>query len=130
MNVRRMAAGRVGRWTTGALLCAALTMAASACGVDSNDDAAGGRGAAIYGANCASCHGASLEGTDRGPLLLEAEYESDRLSDAELLSAVRNGVPETLWDFGPMPALGGLGDAQITQVIAYIRAAQGSTTAP
>jgi len=123
-----MATGRVGQWTTGALLSATLAMAATACGVDANDDAIGGRGAAIYGANCASCHGAALDGTDRGPSLLDADYGSDRLSDADIASAVRNGVPQTRWDFGPMPAQGGLGDAQLAQIITYIRAAQGSTT--
>ncbi len=128
MNVRRMATGRVGRWTTGALLCTTLAMAATACGVDANDDAIGGRGAAIYGANCASCHGAALEGTDRGPSLLDSEYRSNRLSDADIVSAVRNGVPQTRWEFGPMPAQGGLGDGQLAEIITYIRAAQGSTT--
>ncbi|HYN33300.1 MAG TPA: cytochrome c [Ilumatobacteraceae bacterium] len=103
----------------------ALATAAGACGADANN--AGDRGAAIYGVNCASCHGAALEGTDRGPSLLDRVYALDQLSDDEFHRAVRNGVEETRWDFGPMPANGGLGDEQIDAVLGFVRASQGAT---
>ena len=101
-----------------------LAAVAGACGADSNIDA--DRGAAIYGANCASCHGAALEGTDLGPSLLDPVYAPDQLSDDEFRRAVRNGVDATRWDFGPMPANGGLGDGQIDAILGFVRASQGA----
>jgi mono/diheme cytochrome c family protein len=127
MSAHQDAGSRVGQWSM-ALVVTALLAAASACGADTNDDAAGGRGGAIYGANCASCHGPALEGTDRGPSLLDPMYASDQLSDEAFRSAVRNGVEETRWEFGPMPAAGGLGDRQIDEILGFVRASQGAVT--
>jgi mono/diheme cytochrome c family protein len=106
------------------LVTVVLAASAGACGADSNID--GDRGAAIYGANCASCHGAALEGTDLGPSLLDPVYAPDQLTDAEFRRAVRSGVEETRWDFGPMPANGGLGDGQIDSILGFVRASQGA----
>jgi mono/diheme cytochrome c family protein len=122
MRVHRAAEGRLGRWSAGALVTAALAVGAGACGADSNDGTSGGRGAAIYRANCASCHGGALEGTDRGPSLVDPIY--DELTDADLRTAVRNGVAETRWEFGPMPAMGGLSDAQIDEIVAFVQASR------
>lgn len=82
------------------------------------------RGEAIYGANCAQCHGADLAGTDRGPSLLQPVYGPAQLSDAAVADAIRNGVDEELWEFGPMPANGAITDPQIEAIIAYVRAQQ------
>jgi mono/diheme cytochrome c family protein len=106
------------------LITVVLAAAAGACGADANTD--GDRGAAIYGANCASCHGAALEGTNLGPSLLDPVYAPDQLNDDEFRRAVRNGVEETRWDFGPMPANGGLGDEQIDAMLGFVRASQGA----
>jgi mono/diheme cytochrome c family protein len=102
----------------------ALAAVSGACRADGNVGA--DRGAAIYGANCASCHGAALQGTDLGPSLLDPVYASDQLSDDEFRRAVRNGVEESRWDFGPMPANGGLGDGQIDALLGFVRATQGA----
>jgi mono/diheme cytochrome c family protein len=126
MSAHRTVGSRVGLWSTSILAVAALTAAAGACGADTNDDAAGGRGGAIDGANCASCHGPALEGTDRGPSLLDPMYASGQLSDDAFRSAVRNGVEETRWGFGPMLAMGGLGDGQIDEILAFVRVSQGA----
>jgi len=104
-----------------------LLVSAAACGNDANDDTSAGRGAAIYGANCAACHGAALEGTGRGPSLLDPVY--DEISDDDVRSAVRNGVEETRWGFGPMPATGGLSDAQIGDILVFFRASRGESAA-
>jgi mono/diheme cytochrome c family protein len=104
-----------------------LTVVAAACGADGPQSSVD-RGAAIYGANCAQCHGADLEGTERGPSLLDPAYRSDELTDAAVADAVRNGVAERLWEFGPMPANGALSEAQIDAVIEFLRAEQGSST--
>jgi len=122
MRAHRVADRRLGHWSAGALVTAALAVGAVACGADSNDGTSGGRGAAIYGANCASCHGGALEGTDRGPALVDPIY--DGLTDADMRTAVRNGVEETRWEFGPMPAMGGLSDAQIDEIVAFVRASR------
>ena len=119
---------RVGQWSMALVVTALLAAVASACGADVNDDVAGGRGGAIFGANCASCHGAALEGSDLGPSLLDPMYASDQMSDDRFRSAVRNGVEETRWEFGPMPAMGGLGDAQIDELLGFVRASQEAGT--
>jgi mono/diheme cytochrome c family protein len=101
-----------------------LTVVAAACGADGPQSAVE-RGSAIYGANCAQCHGADLDGTERGPSLLDPAYRS--LTDADIADAVRNGVAERVWDFGPMPANGALSDTQIDAIVEYLRAEQAAT---
>ena len=131
MGEHHAADGHLGRWSAAVLVTAVLVVTAAACGADSNDGASGGRSAAIYGANCASCHGGALEGTDRGPSLVDPIY--DELTDADMRAAVRNGVEEDRWEFGPMPAMGGLSDAQIDEIVAFVRASRtggGSVTTP
>jgi mono/diheme cytochrome c family protein len=101
-----------------------LAVVAAACGADGPQSSVD-RGAAIYSANCAQCHGVDLEGTERGPSLLDPAYRSDQLTDAAVADAVRNGVAERLWEFGPMPANGALSDAQIDAIVEFLRAEQG-----
>lgn len=112
------------------VLAAATTIllggAAAACGADGPQTAVE-RGERIYVANCAQCHGVALDGSDRGPSLLLPVYGPDQLSDAQFAEAVRNGVAERLWDFGPMVGNGALSDEQIDNVIAYVRAEQAAT---
>lgn len=106
-----------------------LVVGAVACGADAEESAAA-RGAGLYRANCAACHGDDLRGGSRGPSLLEDVYLEDRLSDADVAAAIRNGVEERLWDFGPMPAAGGLSDAQVREIVAHVRAEQRAATGP
>jgi mono/diheme cytochrome c family protein len=82
------------------------------------------RGQAIYGANCAQCHGGDLVGTQRGPSLLVPIYGPGQLSDAEFADAIRNGVEQDVWEFGPMPANKAITDEQIDAVLAFVRARQ------
>ena len=95
----------------------------AACGADGPTTTLE-RGEAIYGANCAQCHGDDLAGSDRGPSLLEPIYGRDQLPDGEVADAIRNGVDEELWEFGPMPANGAITDAQIEVILAFVRAEQ------
>jgi mono/diheme cytochrome c family protein len=95
----------------------------AACGRDASESA-GIRGARPYAANCAVCHGDALQGTSRGPSLLDPAYASSELSDAAMRNAIRNGVEETRWQFGDMPANGALRDAQVNEIIAFVRAGQ------
>jgi mono/diheme cytochrome c family protein len=111
------------RLLLGATVTIASASIAAACGADGPTTTLE-RGAAIYGANCAQCHGDDLAGTDRGPSLREAIYGPDQLSDGQVADAIRNGVDEKHWAFGPMPANGAITDAQIEAIIAFVRAEQ------
>ena len=102
----------------GLLATVALSTAAVACGQGASESA-GGRGAGAYGANCAVCHGGDAEGASRGPSLVDPVYEG--LSDADIRSAIRNGVEQQHFDFGPMPANAVQEDAQVDELIAFIR---------
>ena len=122
--------GRIGRHGVAVTVMVLLVAGAAACGADAEESAAA-RGSGLYGANCAACHGDDLDGTDRGPSLLEEVYLVDELSDAAMADAIRNGVDERLWNFGPMPAAGGLSDAQVREIIAHVRSRQAeSATSP
>jgi mono/diheme cytochrome c family protein len=109
------------------LLSLVATVAAAsvgiACGADGPRTTLE-RGEATYRASCAQCHGGDLSGTDRGPSLLEPVYGPVQLTDAELADAIRNGVEEDLWEFGPMPANGALGDEQIDAIVEFVRSEQ------
>jgi len=122
----RVHLGRIGELAVSAAFAAALVAVAAACGADGPE--AAGRGEAIYQANCAACHGADLAGSQRGPSLLDPMYAPDRLTDAEISNAIRNGVGSD-GEFGDMPAAGGLDDTRIEAIIAYVRGIQGVGTA-
>ena len=96
----------------------------AACGADGPRTALE-RGEAIYGANCAQCHGAALAGTDKGPSLLDPAYAPGVLSDVQFADSIRNGAEQRLWEFGPMPANGALSDEQIDAILTFVRARQG-----
>lgn len=78
----------------------------------------------VYQARCASCHGADLRGTDKGPSQLSIVYEPGHHGDDAYRSAVRNGAPQHHWGFGDMPAVDSITDEQIEAVISYIRGEQ------
>lgn len=82
------------------------------------------RGAEVYAASCASCHGPELEGTNRGPSHLSIVYEPGHHPDEAFRSAVLNGAPEHHWQFGPMPPVEGLNPADVDAVIEFIRTQQ------
>jgi mono/diheme cytochrome c family protein len=81
-------------------------------------------GAALYAANCASCHGAELQGTARGPAHLSIVYEPSHHSDESFRRAIANGVPAHHWNFGDMPPVEGLSSAQVDAIIGYVREVQ------
>lgn len=78
----------------------------------------------LYAQSCASCHGADLRGTSRGPSHLSQVYEPGHHSDDSFRSAVANGSPQHHWQFGDMPPVEGLDDDEVDAVIAFIRDAQ------
>ena len=79
-------------------------------------------GGAIYKSRCAMCHGADGTGnTPVGKSMKVRSFKSDedvKASDATLIKDTKEGV-------GKMPAYAGkLTDAQIQDVVAYIRTLQ------
>ncbi len=102
----------------------------SACGGSDVDGVTSGssspldRGSEVYAETCASCHGTDLRGTDKGPSHLSIVYEPNHHTDESFRSAIANGAPQHHWDFGDMPAVGGLSDTDVEAVIAFVRAEQ------
>ncbi|MXU64528.1 c-type cytochrome [Oceanomicrobium pacificus] len=83
------------------------------------------RGKSAFDAICADCHGANGAGVDgAGPPLVHKIYEPSHHGDMSFLVAVRRGVRAHHWDFGDMPAVGGLSDGDVAAIVAYIRRVQ------
>ncbi|MEK9660468.1 MAG: cytochrome c [Alphaproteobacteria bacterium] len=81
-------------------------------------------GRLAFTAKCAACHGTKGQGTDKGPPFLSRIYHPGHHGDEAFRLAARNGARAHHWPFGNMPPVEGLSDAQLDQVIAYIRALQ------
>jgi mono/diheme cytochrome c family protein len=105
----------------------ALALFAAACsgGSGGTAPAAGsGSGSELYAANCASCHGSDLRGTERGPSHLSIVYEPNHHGDDSFRSAIAQGAGQHHWNFGDMPPVPGLDDDEVTAIIAFVRAEQ------
>ena len=81
-------------------------------------------GQAVFAANCAACHGANAAGGPGGPPLVHRIYEPGHHADISFTLAVRNGVRQHHWQFGNMPPIPGIAEAQIAQVVTYVRTLQ------
>lgn len=104
---------------------AAAMLAAAACGSsDPATEPSGSGGADLYAQNCASCHGADLGGTDDGPSHLSSFYEPNHHGDDAFRSAISNGSRQHHWNFGDMPPVTGLTDAEVDDIISYVRSEQ------
>ena len=118
------------RW--GPLLVIPVAVLVAACSGDDGGDVSSTAGndptvtdgAALYEANCASCHGSDLRGTDRGPSHLSIVYEPNHHPDDAFRSAIANGARQHHWDFGDMPPVDGLSDDEVEAIIDFVRATQ------
>ena len=81
-------------------------------------------GQAAFNVNCVLCHGPNASGTGLGPPLVHRIYEPGHHGDFSIRSAVRNGVPSHHWPFGDMPAIPGVSDADVENIICYLRELQ------
>jgi mono/diheme cytochrome c family protein len=125
----RAAAPRLGLGL--AVLLGAALLVLPACSKGTSPPGAGGEapgavpdGAALFNFHCARCHGDKGSGTPQGPPLVNPIYEPSHHSDAAFFAAVADGVRAHHWRFGDMPRIGGLTHADVTAIIAYVRAQQ------
>jgi mono/diheme cytochrome c family protein len=78
-------------------------------------------GEALFNQKCAACHGERALGTAGGPPLVHVFYEPGHHADVAFYFAAQRGVKQHHWAFGDMPPVPGITDAQIAQVVAYVR---------
>jgi cytochrome c oxidase cbb3-type subunit III len=121
----------------GSLVCAGMVVAELTSGEAraqqknpfAGDEKAAKLGEYQFRVNCSFCHGLGARGGGRGPDLTRARKRHGN-TDAELFSIINLGIPGTA-----MPANGttqqgvGMTDAEIWQVIAYIRSVEVKTAA-
>lgn len=74
--------------------------------------------------NCEACHGPHATGGDRGPPLVHPIYKPGHHADLSFLLAVRQGVTAHHWGFGNMPAVEGVDEDEVRNIVAYVRALQ------
>ncbi len=83
------------------------------------------RGEQNFNAKCASCHGLNAAGVDgKGPPLIHKIYEPGHHSDMAIMVAPFRGVPAHHWGFGDMPPVEGITEAEMNDIIRYIREVQ------
>jgi len=82
------------------------------------------QGKVLYEQNCASCHGADLKGSDKGPPFLHRVYEPSHHADLAFQLAVKNGTRAHHWKFGDMKPVPGLTPDDVAHITAYVRAEQ------
>ena len=87
--------------------------------------AAARAGQEAFEANCARCHGVNAAGQDGvAPPLVHVIYEPGHHGDQSFHQAVRYGVRAHHWRFGDMPAIDGVSQSQVADIIAYVRELQ------
>lgn len=82
------------------------------------------RGAEIFAAKCASCHGSNAGGSSKGPPLVHRYYEPNHHADFAFYAAVRQGVRSHHWQFGDMPPVPDMNERSISFVVRYVRELQ------
>jgi mono/diheme cytochrome c family protein len=82
------------------------------------------RGAALFDAHCAACHGANAAGSNAGPPLVHRIYEPSHHGDGAFQRAVAQGVRPHHWGFGPMPPIAGVSPREVSLITAYVRELQ------
>ena len=85
---------------------------------------AGERGQTAFATYCAECHGRSGGGTDKGPPLIHEIYHPGHHGDASIVSAVTRGSRAHHWPFGDMQPVEGVHEAEIRDIIAFVREVQ------
>lgn len=79
-------------------------------------------GQTTFNSTCAGCHGLDGHGSDKAVNIVSGGARA--LSDAQLASIIKNGIPET-----GMPAFHTLSQAQVHALVSYLRSLQGKAEA-
>jgi len=119
-------------WVLGGVALAVLVIAiaasegnrAPADASTTRDPAAIAAGAELYAANCATCHGVDLNGTETGPPFLNVIYAPNHHADEAFQRAVVGGVQAHHWGFGPMAPVPGLTRVDVALIVDYVRSVQ------
>lgn len=82
------------------------------------------RGRRTFNAICADCHGRDAMGGDSGPPLIHKIYEPSHHGDGSFYVAAARGVTAHHWKFGDMPPQPGVTQAQVGEIISFVRAVQ------
>jgi len=78
-----------------------------------------------FDAKCAACHGENASGRNGvAPPLVFKTYEPNHHSDMAFVMAAKNGVQSHHWNFGNMPPIEGLTDADVKMIARYVRELQ------
>jgi len=77
-----------------------------------------------YDAFCASCHGKTGRGTDKGPTFINRVYHPGHHADGSFYIAAKKGARAHHWRFGDMKPVQGVTDKHISKIIGYVRAVQ------
>jgi cytochrome c2 len=80
-----------------------------------------GKGQLLYEKYCSSCHGAELNGNDKGPTLIHPFYKPSHHGDKSFYRAALQGVKQHHWDFGDMPPVEGMTPKKMDSVVPYVR---------
>jgi len=82
-------------------------------------------GKRVFEAKCAVCHGTNAAGQNGvAPPLVNDIYRPGHHGDGAFVYAARNGVQSHHWNFGNMPPIEGLTDADVRYVARYVRELQ------
>lgn len=81
-------------------------------------------GKKAFDENCASCHGALLDGTDKGPPLIHDYYNPGHHSDAAFYAAIARGTRQHHWRFGDMQPVPGVSEDEARMIVRYVREMQ------
>ncbi len=82
------------------------------------------QGEVLFNENCAVCHGANAGGSQQGPPLVHIYYEPNHHGDDAFRFGIRHGVRQHHWNFGNMPPVPGVIEADAEKIIAYVRELQ------
>lgn len=82
-------------------------------------------GKTAYDNICAACHGTNAAGRQgMGPPFVHPIYRPGHHGDMAFQIAVRQGVRAHHWPFGNMPPQQGLTEADVRNIVAYVRELQ------
>lgn len=79
------------------------------------------QGQVLYDKYCSRCHGARLDGSDRGPPLVHPFYKPSHHGDGAFYRAVLKGTRQHHWEFGDMPPVAGMTQKKMDALLPFIR---------